>query len=129
MSMKLKTIVHAMSLAGIAIGLGALVAIGLSRYAKADEPNGFAEAQRTALWNAIQSSSKLAGVDQIVIEGDGTGQTVRGILMKRNWLGTPTDFYKPFWARVDRTCADIRPGCFKVVGIWSGSELLAYISE
>lgn len=127
--MKLKTIGHAVSLAGIAIGIGALVAVGLSRYAKADEPHGFAEAQRAALWNAIQSSPKLVGVDQIVIEGDGTGQTVRGTLMKRNWLGVYTDFHKPFWARIDRICADVHPRCFKVVGIWSGSELLAYISE
>jgi hypothetical protein len=106
-----------------------LAAIALGTPALADEPVGFAEAQRTALWNAIQSSPKLVGVDQIVIEGDGTGQTIRGTLMKRNWLGTPTDFHKPFWARIDRTCADIHPRCFKVVGIWSGSELLAYITE
>lgn len=32
-------------------------------------------------------------------------------------------------ARVDRTCSDVRPGCFRVVGIWSGSEMLAYVSE
>jgi hypothetical protein len=107
-----------------------LAAIALGTPALANEPAGFAEAQRTALWNAIQSSPKLVGVDQIVIEGDGTGQTLRGWLMKKNWTSqVPTDLQRPFWARIDRVCADIQPSCFKVVGIWSGSELLAYITE
>lgn len=127
--MQMKTIVHALSLTAIALGLGVLAMGIASKIARADEPQGFAEAQRMALWNAIQASPKLNGVDQIVIEGDGAGQTVRGLLMKRNWLGEPTKFERPFWARIDRICSDIRPGCFKVVGVWDGSELLAYISE
>lgn len=107
-----------------------IAALAIAVPALADEPQGFAEAQRTALWNAIQSSPKLVDVDQIVIEGDGTGQTVRGWLMKKNWTArVQTDLQRPFWARIDRTCADIHPRCFKVVGIWSGSDLLAYVSE
>jgi hypothetical protein len=92
--------------------------------------SALAAAQRAALWNAIHVSPKLKGVDQIVIEGDGAGQIVRGVLMKKAWLGPDlTDLQRPFWARIDRTCPDVRPGCFRVVGIWSGNELLAYISE
>lgn len=107
-----------------------IASLALATSAMAQEPPGFAEAQRAAFWEAVKTAPKLEGVDQIVIEGDGNGPIMSGWLQKKYWSsGNPTHLERKFWARVDRTCPEIKPSCFRVVGIWSGSELLAYVSE
>lgn len=107
-----------------------LASLALATSALAQEPPGFAEAQRAAFWDAVQSSPKLEGVDQVIIEGDGNAPIMTGWLQKKSWAsGQPSHLERRFWARVDRTCPEIKPSCFRVVGIWSGSELLAYVSE
>jgi hypothetical protein len=115
--MKARTLIHALSLTVVALCVGLLMMIVLSPVAKSDglEPSGFADAQRAALWKAV-------------IEGPGNGPIMTGWLQKKNWAnGSLTYLEKRFWARMDRTCADVKPECFRCVGIWSGNELLAYL--
>lgn len=107
----------------------AVATLALATPALADEPLGFAEAQRAAFWNAVRSAPTLGGVDQIIFEGAANGPIITGWLQKKNWAnGENNDLYKRFWSRIDRTCPEIRPECFRVVGIWSGSELLAHVA-
>lgn len=128
--MKARTLIHALSLTVVALCIGLLMMLFLPPVAKSDElePAGFADAQRAALWKAVSSAKALQGVDQIVIEGPGNGPIMTGWLQKKNWAnGSLTYLEKRFWARMDRTCADVKPECFRCVGIWSGNELLAYL--
>ena len=126
--MKARTLIHALSLTVVVLCIGLLMMLFLAPVAKSEEPAGFADAQRAALWNAVSTAKALQGVDQIIIEGPGNGPIMTGWLQKKNWSnGTLTYLEKRFWARMDRTCADVNPECFRCVGIWSGNELLAYL--
>jgi hypothetical protein len=131
MDSKTKTLMHVAMLTGAALAIGVGAAMIGTSISRADElaPAGFAEAQRTALWDAIRKSEQLEGVDQIVIEGAGTGPILTGWLMKRNWAGTDaTNLERRFWARVDRTCVEIEPQCFRALGIWSNGVLVAHLT-
>lgn len=128
---KIKTLKHVVMLTGAALAIGIAAMVGLASVSRAADPApaGFAEAQLAALWKAVQASPKLVGVDQITIEGPGTGPVMTGWLQKTNWVdGKLTKLEKRFWSRIDRTCAEIKPECFRPIGIWSGSELLAHLT-
>lgn len=127
--MKLDTIKHVIALTATALALGVVASIALAPFAKAeDAPVGFAEAQRAALWSAIRTSVQLEGVDQVVIEGAGDGPILTGWLMRRNWTGAATNLERRFWSRVDRVCVEVRPECFRVIGIWSNGVLVSHLN-
>jgi hypothetical protein len=125
----MKALSHVILLAMVALLIGFIAMVAGGSFAKAQEPAGFAEAQRAAFWKAIQNSPQLVGVDQVVIEGDGNGPIMTGWLQKKSWIdGKLTNLERRFWTRIDRICSEIKPECFRCVGIWSNGQLVAHMT-
>lgn len=103
--------------------VSALLALGPAK--AAGNEGRLAELQRELIWQAMASDEQFEGVDQIVIEGEGTGPIVSGWLEKRGLvMREPTDLWRPFWSRIERPCLELEPKCFRLMGMWSRGEKL-----